>query len=144
MSGLTCPARAIACERGQTTLLVLGLAMVVMAVAGVAVDGTRAFLYRRTLQNAADASALAGAGELNESALYSSGGRTIVLSSGRARAVAASWLTSRGLDTGSIIEAEPSGVHVVLRGTVPTIFLGLVGIDSVPVAVRARAEPIGV
>jgi uncharacterized membrane protein len=52
-------------EHGQTTVLVVGLALVVFAVTGLAVDGTRAFLLRRTLQNVADASAVAAAGEIS-------------------------------------------------------------------------------
>jgi hypothetical protein len=56
-------------ERGQIAVLALGLALVVFAIAGLAVDGTRAFLARRSLQNLADAAALAGAGELDTDVL---------------------------------------------------------------------------
>lgn len=66
-------------ERGQTTVLVLGMALLAFALSGVAVDGTRAWLYRRTLQNAADGAALAGAAELDRSAYYASGGESVVL-----------------------------------------------------------------
>ena len=41
-------------ERGQVTVMALGLALMSLVMAGLAVDGTKAFLLRRTLQNAAD------------------------------------------------------------------------------------------
>ena len=124
------------------TLLVLGLALVAFAVAGLAVDGTRAWLARRTLQNAADSSALAGASEIDESVFYRSGGRTVVLDPGRARLVAVDWLGRRGIDVRSRIETDRQGVRVLLTGDVPTTFLGLVGIRALPVAAQATAEPL--
>jgi len=41
-------------ETGQVIVLALGLTLVAFAVAGIAVDGTRVFLARRSLQNLAD------------------------------------------------------------------------------------------
>lgn len=128
-------------EAGQVTVLVLGLAVVAFAVAGVAIDGTRAFLFRRTLQNSADAAALAGAGEVDRTAYYGSGGERILLDARAARAKAVEWLARRGLDVRAGIDADPSGVRVVLRGRLATTFLRLIGVGSVPVAAEARAEP---
>lgn len=132
----------IAREEGQVTVLVLGLALVGFAVAGLAVDGTRAFLMRRTLQNIADSSALAGASELDTAAYYSTGGRKIVLDVAAARRVASNWLSRRGLPARAEIASDPDAVRVVLRANVPTTFLGLVGIDEIPVAVAATASPM--
>jgi Flp pilus assembly protein TadG len=124
-------------------MLVLGFALIVVAVAGLAVDGTRAFLFRRSLQNAADSSALAGAGELDASSFYASGGRATVLAPAQARAVALSWLAKRGLPASAAVAADPTGVRVVLRGRVSTSFLAVVGLSAIPVAAEARAEPVG-
>lgn len=129
-------------ERGQVTLLVLGLSLVVFAIAGLTIDGTRAFLYRRTLQNSADAAALAGAAELDRAVLYGSGGERAVIDPASARRVSSAWLAGRALPVESALRIEPEGVVVELRGEVVTTFLGLVGIDVVPVAVTARAEPV--
>lgn len=129
-------------EAGQTTLLVLGFALLVFAVAGLAVDGTKAFLFRRSLQNAADSSALAGAGQLDASAFYSSGGRVVVLSPTEARAAALEWIGKRGLPVNAAVAADPTGVRVVLRGRVATSWLAMVGLSSIPVAAEARAEPL--
>jgi hypothetical protein len=118
------------------------LGFVVLAVSGLVVDGTRAFLLRRTLQNAADAAALAGAGEVDVPAYYSSGGRTIVLRPEAAQRAAHRWLAARGIAGRVVVDVEAEGVAVVLRSRVDTLFLRLAGIDSVPVAVSARAGPL--
>jgi hypothetical protein len=128
-------------DSGQTTVFIVGVSLLAFAVAGLAVDGTRAFLLRRTLQNAADSAAVAGAGELDRPAYYSSGGRTIRLDPRSASATAGSYLGKRGLGATSAIDADESSVHVVLRDSSPTTLLRIIGIDEVGVAVEAAAEP---
>ncbi|HVM35392.1 MAG TPA: pilus assembly protein TadG-related protein [Actinomycetota bacterium] len=127
-------------EQGQATVFVLGMSLVCFAVAGVAVDGTRAFILRRTLQNAADASALAGASELDRGALYSDG--RIVLDPTKARSAAARWLTRRGIAAEVAIDVTGDRVRVYVRDRVDATFLTLVGIDVLPVAAEARAAPV--
>lgn len=129
-------------DAGQVTVLALGLALVTFAVAGLAVDGTKAFLLRRTLQNAADASALAGSGGLDAGSYYSSGGRRVELDPEAARRAALDLLERRGLRGQVSIAAGADGVQVTLRGEARTTFLSLVGIRALPVAVVARAEPV--
>lgn len=128
-------------QRGQVAVLILGLALVVFAISGLAIDGTRAFLFRRTLQSSADAASLAAASELDESAFYISGGRKRILDEEDAERAAGRWLSLRGLGARSEIHVEGERVVVVLRDEVPTSFLALVGIDRIPVAVVAAAEP---
>ena len=122
--------------------MALGLALVAFAVAGLASDGARAWILRRTLQNAADSAALAAAGELDRGVLYASGGRKIILDPVAARGIARAWLARRSLDARAAFRIEPARVTVVLRDDMPTSWLGLVGIDSIPVAVTARAAPV--
>jgi Flp pilus assembly protein TadG len=129
-------------ERGQVTVLVLGMALLCFAVAGVAVDGTRAFLFRRTLQNAADSAALAGAAELDRRVYYGSGGRRITLDPGLAGRLATAYFGDRALDAEVAVDTGSAGVAVVARGEVATTWLGLVGIETLPVAVEARAAPL--
>ena len=128
-------------ESGQVTVLILGLALVVFAVSGLAVDGTRAFLFRRTLQNSADAASLAAASELDERVFYATAGRRRTLDEDDAREAASRWLSLRGLQARSEILVADGRVTVVLRDEVPTSFLALVGVDHIPVAVVAAAEP---
>lgn len=129
-------------ERGQTTVLVLGMALLAFALAGLAVDGTRAWLYRRTLQNAADAAALAGAAELDRAAYYESGGHELVLDEAASEETAIRWSTSRVAGARAAVDSSPDRVTVEMRGTVPTTFLALAGIEDIDVAVRADAAPI--
>ena len=115
--------------------------MIVFAVTGLAVDGTRAFLLRRTLQSAADAAALAGASELDRDQYYVSRGRAIEIDPGAARRVARRWLDLRSLAVEAGITASASRVTVTLRSEVPTLFLRLIGLSSIPVAVEAASAP---
>jgi Flp pilus assembly protein TadG len=128
-------------ENGSTSVLVLGLALVVFAISGLAVDGTRAFIYRRSLQNSADGAVLAASSELNTDAYYATGGRSTRIPTG-ATTVASEYLRTRGLDARARVEVTQSRVTVQLVGTVATSFLGLVGIDELPVGVSATARPI--
>lgn len=129
------------CEEGQATTLVLGMALLVFAIAGLAVDGTRAFLYRRTLQTAADGASLAAASELDRAGFYRRGGHEIRLDPDSAERIARRWLGLRGLRVSAAVAADSERVRVVLRGKMPTMFLGLIGIGEVPVAAEALAEP---
>ena len=130
-------------QSGQAVVLALGLTMAVLAVAGLAVDGTRAFLLRRTLQNAADGAALAASGELDRAAFYRSGGREVSLDPAAARAEAVALLAERSIRADVAIETAGDGVDIILRADSATTFLRLVGIDAVPVAASARAVPVG-
>jgi uncharacterized membrane protein len=108
-------------EAGQVTIFVIGMSLLVFAIAGIAVDGTKAWLYRRTLQNAADSSALAGAGELNRDAYYRSGGRVTDLDIEIARRVAAQWVAASGLDVRSGYVVDSAGVEVLSSGQAATV-----------------------
>lgn len=130
-------------ERGQATVMLLGLALLAFAVAGLAVDGTRAFIHRMSLQNAADAAARAGASEIDAAAYYRSGGRRVTLDPEGATATAVRFLDYRRLGAADAgVSVENGGVYVTIRSEVTTSFLGLVGIGSIPVAVESRAEPV--
>lgn len=128
-------------ESGQAAVLVLGMFLVCLLLVGVAVDGTRAFLYRRTLQNAADAAVLAAASELDRDSLYG-GGSKVRLSPAAAKGLVEAWLKERGLPAASSVEADGGRVSVVLRGDVRTSFLRLAGVKRLPVAVEAAARPM--
>jgi uncharacterized membrane protein len=129
-------------QGGQVTILVLGLAMLLFAVAGVAVDGTRAFLLRRTLQNAADASALAGAGEVDVETYFETAGQRVALDPTAARRTALDWLERRGLPVQAAVAAGSVGLRVRLEASIDTSFLRLIGLRSIDVAAEAAAEPV--
>ena len=62
-------------ERGQTTILIIGLAVVLLMAIAVVVDASAAYLQRQGLDSVADGAALAGAdaGSLDLPALYGHG-----------------------------------------------------------------------
>lgn len=128
--------------RGQVIVFVIGMTLVCLAVGGLAVDATRAFLLRRTLQKTADAAAAAGAAQIDAALYYSTGGREVKLDPERARTQAYRWIAGKGLAMSASVDAAAETVHVVLRSRLPTGMLQLVGIDSIPVAAEARAEPV--
>lgn len=128
-------------QRGQATVLVLGMTMVVFGIVGVAVDGTKAFIARRSLQTMADAAALAGAGELDADRYYMSRGRAAVIDPDAAASAARRWLRFRGLQADADVHVADETVTVTLRGEVPTLFLRVVGVDRLPVAVQAASSP---
>ncbi len=128
-------------ERGQVTVLVLGMALLAFAVAGLAVDGTRAWLLRRTLQNAADAAALAGAAELDRDGYYGSGGQRVALDPRSSRDTARAWLSARETGARASVIGAPDRVIVEMSDELPTTFLSLVGIESIAVSVRSDAAP---
>jgi uncharacterized membrane protein len=128
-------------QSGQVSVFVMGAAVICFAIAGIAIDGTRTFLYRRTLQNAADAAALAGASEIDRRAYYS-GREEIALNDVEARAAALRWLARRGLPVDAEVVATPAVVRVGVRARLATTFLGLVGITDLPVAAESVAEPL--
>ena len=128
-------------ERGSVAVLVLGLALVCFAVAGLALDGTKVFLMRRALQNSADAAAVSGANQIDVDAYYRSDGAVVRLQPEEAERIAANSIIQRGLPVSADLVVREGAVQVELRSEVPTTFLKLVGVSSIEVAARGTAEP---
>lgn len=128
-------------EEGQVTLLALGLCMVGIAVAGLAIDGARTWIHKRTLQSAADAAALSGASGLDVARFYARGGATAALDPRRVEDRVTLLLRQRGLRAIVRVRALSDGVRVWLGSEVDTTFLSLVGIRRVPVTAEAVARP---
>ena len=101
-------------EEGQATVMIIGLAVVLLMAVAVVVDASAAFLQRQGLDTVADGAALAGAdaGSRNLEALYGDG----VAAAGRldqaesvARAAVADHLRSTGA------HVEYPGLTVAVR-----------------------------
>ena len=129
-------------ERGQAAIFAIGITMVVLGVVAFAVDATRAFLYRRSLQNAADAASVAAASQLDITTYYESRGIRLTLDPASARSAAARSLGVRAIQARAEVSANPERVEVVLRDDLETVFLHMIGVDAIPVAAHAVAEPI--
>jgi len=74
---------------------VLGLTIMMLAIAGVGIDLWRAVATQRTVSTVVDSAAVAGSSGIDEAAYRSSGGETIVLDVARARALAENNLASQ-------------------------------------------------
>lgn len=128
-------------ESGQAAPLAIGLALLVLASAGLIVDLSRAFLVKRTLQNAADGAVLAGTGALDRERYYSTGGGEVVLEGSLAEGVARRWLARRGLEVRSRVRGDAATVEVHLQATVKTSLLRLIGLTTMEVSAAARGRP---
>jgi len=118
-------------QRGQASLLIVGLAVVLMTAVAVVVDATAAFLQRQSLSTLADGAALAGAdaGSRNEPDLYTDGidgDPRLDLRRQVARSAVADHLRA-------------TGAHAAYPGLTYTVSLADGG-DSVVVRVRAPLD----
>ena len=130
----------IATESGHASILVLGTCFLCFAVGGLAVDGMRVLLERRSLQSLADSAARAGASMLDVERMYR-GGSVARLDPEKARRRAADILQRRPLDRAAI-SASPGRVLVEVRRTIEPSFLRAVGIGGLPVRASSTAEPV--
>ena len=126
-------------ESGSMTVLALGITMIVFAVAGLAIDGTRAFIARRSLQSAADAATVSAAGELDTSVYYRTS--SVRLDVDRAASTVAHLLERRGIAAHPTLRVDDGSVELVLVDETATTWLRLVGIESIPISASSRAEP---
>lgn len=68
-------------ENGQTTVLIVGFAIVLLLMTGVVVDASAGYLQRQELVTLADGAALAAADEARGQAIYTGGlGETVPIS----------------------------------------------------------------
>lgn len=126
-------------QRGSVTLWLLGLALLLMPLGGLALDLSRSFSERRTFAAAADAAALAGAGALDEARYRTDG--TVVLDPQRAESRARDSLEQQ-LDRSRVraltVRADEASVTVTVEGTVELTLLRLVR-GGEPFVVRATS-----
>ena len=85
-------------ERGQTSVLIIGFAFVLLLMVGVVVDASAAYLQRQGLDTLADGAALAGADEVRGSGVYEGGltGERAPLDAAAARAAVHDYLLGIG------------------------------------------------
>ena len=113
-------------ERGSTLVYLALIMLVLMGFAGLALDGSHAYLERRRMQTAADAAALAGAREL---ALGRDPSSMISNYVSHNRATLSSW---------SIIN-NGTGIRVLTHRDVATWFARAVGVNTLSVAATSEA-----
>ena len=122
-------------ESGQMLVLFVLALGVLMGMVAMSVDVGMILHERRSLQNAADAAALAGVSELPESL-------------GTAEAKALEWAENNGYtsENGATIivntryRGNPGAIEVIIEVDQPFIFARALGLDSVDVSARAVAS----
>ncbi len=122
-------------ESGQMLVLFVIMLGVLLGFVAMSVDVGLILHERRSLQNAADAAALAGASELPESP-------------GAAEAKALEWAENNGYtsENGATItvntsyQGDPNSVEVVIEVEIPFIFARALGLESTGVGARAVAS----
>src|SRR5713101_3161182 len=147
--------RATRAESGQA-LALLAIFLIAMAgLLGLGVDGGSLYLTRRGMQNAADAAALAGArvmatgdnsGADIRAAIETYAGANYVANP--AQNVTAYYTNDGGVRVGTVTAsgtapASAAGVEVIATRQAPTIFLPILGINSLKASAiaGARAKP---
>lgn len=133
-------------DRGQTTVLIVGLALVVAMLVVVVVDATAAYLRRQALLTLADGAALAAADGIAGERVYVSGlEENVAVDPEAARDLVASYLTAVGASRrypGLSHSVETDGERVVVRVAAPLeLPLRLPGVGDTT-QVRATAAAV--
>jgi len=124
-------------ERGAASAFVLGMAITLLVVAGLVVDGGGALNARMTLADDVEAAAVAGAQATDELRLRADD--VLVIDPAEARERAAAVLAGRGYEGIRIVVTEES-VTVTARDRVPTLMLNLIGINEFDIEATATSE----
>ncbi|MDP9180646.1 MAG: pilus assembly protein TadG-related protein [Chloroflexota bacterium] len=127
-------------DDGQVMILVAILMVGLIAVVGLVTDGGMVFTQRRDLQNVADAAALAGASQIDQSAYRASASETVTLDETAAYDAAVAYLEDEGGLTYAV-NVAPGGVDVSVSRRASTGFLRVLGINGVDISASASAEP---
>jgi uncharacterized membrane protein len=110
-------------EGGQTTVLIVGLAVIVMLLVGVVVDASAAYLRRSGLDSLADGAALAAADGIQGRQVYEGGlGARAEIDPSVARTFVADYLRATGAARrypGLSVDVQAATDRVVVRVAAP-------------------------
>lgn len=128
-------------DRGAASIFVLGMAVVLFGVAGLAVDGGTVINEKDKAHDVAEQAARAGANQIALGPLRDQG--VVTLDSDAARNAAASFVTGTSayqLDGAPIVAGNT--VTVSVRKVVTTSILSIVGINEITIDGSATASPV--
>ncbi|SFJ61799.1 pilus assembly protein TadG-related protein [Cellulomonas sp. KH9] len=126
-------------DRGSATPFVVGLTVVLFAVAGLVADGGRAINARVAITDDAEQAARVGADQVQDGSLRGSG--TPRIDPVAATSAAQQFLAARGYESSRVsISADDERVAVRVSDVVPTGLLQLILIDSFTVEGSATAR----
>lgn len=126
-------------DRGAATVFVIGMSIVLLALAGLVVDGGLAINARQRVADDVEQAARAGAQEIDVATLRASG--TITLNQSAAQLAAEQFLVQRGYAS-SEISVSITGTTVTAGAAqqIPTTLLQLIFIRSFHVSAQAQAR----
>lgn len=126
-------------DAGTMSVFVVGLVIVLMAMAGLVVDGGRAVNARAAAADDAEQAARAGANQLDQNELRASG--RVVIDPAAAQQAATDFLAARGYTRGEVsVDVQPNSVRVGVSDDIDTTLLALVNIDTFHVTGSATAR----
>ena len=125
-------------ESGQLTVFVAGMAMTLVLVAGLLVDGGSVLSARQQAVNDAFEAARAGAESLDPGELRANG--TVVVDPTAAVAAATAYLSSIGKH--GTVTVNANAVTVTVTFSHPLAILSAVGVGPVPIRGSATATPV--
>ena len=123
-------------ERGASEIFMLMMMITMLAFAGLAYDAGMAFNARRAATNAASSAARAGAMEVDENYLYTTGLPRLESS---ATSVARNWAENEGMTVLDVDVENWVEVYIEVEAVHETTFLQVIGIDTLEVRGEARA-----
>lgn len=126
-------------DDGSASAFVVGMVLVLFAVAGLVADGGRAVNARVAIMDDAEQAARAGADQVDAASLRNSGIARIDAT--RARTAAADFLAAQGYEPSrTSVSANADEVSVTVTDDVPTALLQLVFISSFTIEGTATAR----
>jgi Flp pilus assembly protein TadG len=127
-------------ERGAVSVLVIGIAIALLVMAGLVVDGGNAINARQKISDDVEQAARAGADQIDVLSLRERG--IIVVLEGQARIAATSYLVGLGYDSARIgVDVAGNEVSVRAEDTINTQLLTLIGRNTFNVEGTATARP---
>jgi len=127
-------------EDGQAAVVLVMALVVILAVAGIVIDGGAVVTGKIGLQAEADAAARRGAEAIDAAAFESTGAG--VLDPAAAEDAARSYVATTCPACSVSVVATTGGVTVSLHRPQPTWFLRPLGVGSVTVAASSSASPL--
>lgn len=128
-------------DRGAATVFVIGMALVLFGVAGLAIDGGKVINEKDKAFDVAEQAARAGANQIALGPLRSGG--VVVIDSQAARSAAASFVSSTStyqLDGSPAVNGNQ--VTVAVTKQISTNLLGLFGFGNFTIHAQATASPV--
>ena len=126
-------------QKGQAIVWVAVMLPLFLSVVGLATDGGMVLAARRDLQNVADASARAGAMQIDLQVYRQTAGATVALDESAARSAAAAYLGDQASGLTGTVSTDPQRVVVQVSREAPLGFLRILGLSTMRVTARATA-----